>query len=129
MSANRSLMANFTALLPQTLTANTPSGISTRSPAFAISASSTSGLPVFLALDSGPATLDGSVLSPSGATGLVTLTATQPGNAAYLPAVPLVITFPIGLPPPGVVLSDDSAATKRSDRVTRNTSYTSGTPH
>jgi hypothetical protein len=28
-----------------------------------------------------------------------------------------------------VVLSDDSAATKRSDRVTRNTSYTSGPPH
>ena len=129
MSANRSLLASFTSLLPQTISAVSPAGISTRSPAFAISASSTSGLPVALTLDSGPATLDGAQLTPSGSTGMVTVTATQPGNSQYLAAVPVAITFPIGLPPVGVVLSDDSAATKRSDRVTRNTSYTSGPPH
>ena len=82
-----------------------------------------------LALDSGPATFAGNVVTPSGATGEVTITATQPGNAQYLPAQPVVITFAIGPPPPGVILGDDSAATKRSDKDTRATSFTSDGTH
>ena len=129
MTANRSLMASFTALLAQTLSATTPTGISTRSPAFTVAAQASSGLPVTLALDSGPATLNGSVLTPGASPGVVTLTATQPGNFDYLPAAPLVISFSIGFPPAGVLLTEDSAATKRSDRMTHNTSYTSGPTH
>jgi hypothetical protein len=34
-----------------------------------------------------------------------------------------------GLPPSGVLLSDDSAATKRTDRETRTTSFRSGPAH
>jgi plastocyanin len=126
MTANKSLLASFTALLAQTLSATAPSGISTRSPAFTVAAQASSGLPVTLTLDSGPATLNASVLTPGSSPGVVTLTATQPGNSEYLPAAPLVISFPIGLPPAGVLYAEDSAATKRSDRMTRNTSYTSG---
>ena len=69
------------------------------------------------------------MITPSGATGEVTLTATQPGNAQYLPAEPVVITFAVGPPPPGVHLSDDSAATKKSDKDTRATSYMSDGAH
>jgi plastocyanin len=129
MSANKSVMAHFTALLPQSISYTPPGAVSTRSPAFALAATSSSGLPVSLALGSGPAKLEGNVVTPSGATGQVTITATQPGNAQYLPAQPVVITFAIGPPPPGVILSDDSAATKRSDKDTRATSFTSDGTH
>jgi len=129
MTANRSLLASFTPLLPQAISYTVPTGITTHSSAFAISAWSSSGLPVTLTLNSGPGTLNGAVLTPAGGPGTVSLTATQPGNAVYLPAQPQVISFQIGPPPPGVVLSGDTAATKRSDRTTRTTSYTSGPPH
>jgi len=129
MNSNTSLTANFIQLLSQTLTVAAPSSVSTRTPPFALSASSSSGLPVTLVLNSGPATLSGNVVTPSGSTGLVTVTATQSGNSQYLPAQPLVVTFPIGAPSPGVVIADDASATKRSDRFTRTTSYTSNASH
>jgi hypothetical protein len=37
--------------------------------------------------------------------------------------------FAVGTPPAGVLLSDDSASTKKSDRTTQITSYTSGSGH
>jgi uncharacterized repeat protein (TIGR02543 family) len=129
MSANRSLMAHFSPLLAQTISYAPPGAISTRTPAFALAVTASSGLPVSLALDSGPATLAGNVVTPSGSTGEVTVTATQPGNAQYLPAQPVIITFAIGPPPPGVILTDDSAATKKSDKDTRATSFTSDGAH
>lgn len=51
-------------------------------------ATSTSGLPVTLALVSGPATLSGNVLTITGL-GTISLTATQPGNANYQAATPV----------------------------------------
>ena len=129
MTGNKTLTANFSALLAQQLSYVPPGPVSTRSAPFALLVSSSSGLPVTLTLDAGPVGLAGNTLSPTGAAGEVTLTATQPGNAQYLPAPPLVITLSIGPPPPGVLLSDDSAATKRSDRTTRNTSFTSVAGH
>ncbi|MGA2693757.1 MAG: hypothetical protein ABSF76_15450 [Opitutaceae bacterium] len=129
MSSNKSLTANFVALLPQTISLVAPSAVTTRSAAFTLSAASSSGLPVALALLSGPASLLGTTLTPTGAVGVVTLTATQQGNSQYLPAPPVVLSFPIGLPPPGVIFADDASATKRSDRKTRTTSYTSIPAH
>jgi uncharacterized repeat protein (TIGR02543 family) len=126
MTSNKSVVAHFATLLPQTISFVSPGVVTTRTAAFTLSVSASSGLPVTLALDSGPASLASNVITPSGATGTVALTATQPGNSQYLPAQPVIITFPIGTPPAGVVFSDDSAATKRSDRTTRTTSYTSG---
>ena len=52
---------------------------------FAISAAASSGLPVSVAVASGPASLAGSTVTLTGL-GTVTLTATQAGNANYLPA-------------------------------------------
>jgi len=129
MTGNKALTANFSALLSQQLSYVAPGPVSTRSAPFGLSVSASSGLPVTLILDSGPVGLAGTTLTPTGAAGEVTLTATQPGNSQYLPAPPLVIVFSIGPPPPGVLFSDDSAATRRSDRTTRNTSYTSAAEH
>jgi hypothetical protein len=129
MNANKSVMAHFGAMLTQTIVFVRPGTLTTRSPAFALVATASSGLPVTLTLDSGPADLISNVVTPTGAAGDVTITASQNGNSQYLPAPPVVISFTIGLPPAGVILSDDSATTKKSDKVTPTTSYTSGTGH
>ncbi len=129
MNSSKSIMAHFTALLPQAITFVQPANMTTRSAPLALSVSASSGLPVSLTLSSGPASLAGSVVTPTGGTGEVALTATQAGNAQYLPAQPVVITFAVGPPPPGVILSDDSSATKKSDKATRTTSYVSLPAH
>lgn len=128
MDSNKSLVAHFTALLPQTISFAPPTSVTTRSPPFPLVATASSGLPVSFALDAGPVVLARGVVTPSGSPGEVTVTATQPGNAVYLAAQPVVASFAIGPPPPGVVLEDDSASTKRSDRVTRTTSFRCGPP-
>jgi uncharacterized repeat protein (TIGR02543 family) len=129
MDANKSVTANFVALLPQTISFATPANITLRSPPLTLSATASSGLPVQIALVSGPASLAGSVLTIGGAIGQVTLVATQPGNAQYLPAQPAVVTFTVGPASAGVILSDDGPSTKRTDRFTRNTSFRSGPSH
>jgi hypothetical protein len=126
MNSNRSVMAHFTPLLSQTISFVQPGPITTRALPFTLVATASSGLPVALALDSGPAALTGNVVAPAGTPGEVEITATQPGNAAYLPAQPVLISFAIGPPPPGVLLTDDSAETKRTDKTTRTTSFRSG---
>ena len=125
MNSSKSIMAHFTALLSQAISFVQPGNLTAHSAPLPLSVSASSGLPVTLTLASGPVSLAGIVVTPTGGTGEVTLTATQAGNAQYLPAQPVVITFSVGPPPPGVILTDDSAATKRSDKATRTTSYTS----
>lgn len=129
MSANRSLVAHFYQLSAQTITYVQPVAVSTRSAPFNLLVSSSSGLPVTLSLNSGPVLMTGSLVSPIGAIGTVTITATQGGDAEYLPALPVVITFTVGTPPAGVLFQDDSAATKRSDRGDRVTTYRSSAPN
>jgi len=129
MNGNKALVAHFTPLLAQTIIYTPPGPLSVHSPAFALGVSATSGLPVTLVLNSGPAAVTGTTLSPTGTAGEVTLTATQPGNAVYLPAAPLVITLAIGPAPAGVLFADDAGATRRTDRTTRNTSFTSAAGH
>ena len=53
---------------------------------FAISASASSGLPVSLSIISGPATIDGNIITLSGAVGNVVVRASQGGNGEYLTA-------------------------------------------
>lgn len=62
-------------------------------PPFEISATSTSGLPVEFNILSGPATLSGTTVTITGDTGLVVIEASQPGNAQYDPADPVVNSF------------------------------------
>jgi len=127
MNANKSVMAHFSALLSQSITFVPPGSVSIRTPPFTLLVSSSSGLPVSLALDAGPVALAGFVVTPSGMPGQVTLTATQTGNDQYLPAQPVVVSFAVGPAPPGVLLADDSSATKKSDKATAVTSLTGGT--
>jgi uncharacterized protein (TIGR03437 family) len=54
-------------------------------PPFTVTASASSGLPVTISVVSGPGTVVGNVVTLTG-TGAVTLQASQPGNANYLPA-------------------------------------------
>jgi uncharacterized repeat protein (TIGR02543 family) len=129
MGANKSVTANFTALLPQTISFAAPGAVTVKSPPLTLSATASSGLPVRIALASGPASLSGNVLTLAGTTGQVTLTATQAGNSQYLPAQPVTVSFQVGPAPAGVILSDDSPATKRTDRFTRNTSFRSNSPN
>ena len=129
MDANKSLVAHFTALLAQWITFIPPGTVTTRTPPLSLSVSATSGLPVSLVLTSGPATLAGNVVTPTGGQGEVTLTASQGGNGQFLAAQPVVISFPIGPPSPGVLFSDDSSASKKSDKDTKTTSYTSARAH
>jgi sugar lactone lactonase YvrE len=61
---------------------------------FAVAATATSGLPVAIAVQSGPATIAGNLVTITGA-GVVTLTATQAGNAVYPPATAVTISFTV----------------------------------
>ncbi len=61
---------------------------------FTVPASSSSELPVTLTVLSGPATFSGSLLTLTGV-GTVTLQASQPGNANYLPAASVQQTFQV----------------------------------
>jgi hypothetical protein len=72
-----------------------------------LSPSSSSGLPVTIAVVSGPARIVGGELVLTGQPGMVTLKATQPGDAIYLPAAPVTRTFVVAaLPPVKITLSD-----------------------
>jgi Concanavalin A-like lectin/glucanases superfamily/MBG domain len=63
-------------------------------PAFGLSASSTSGLPVSFALMSGPVTLSGNTLTLTGA-GTVTVRASQAGNSNYAAATDIDRSFTV----------------------------------
>ncbi len=73
-------------------------------PAFALSASASSGLPVSFTV-SGPASLNGTTLTLTGSTGLVTVTANQAGGGNYGAANSVVRTFNVSdRPVPGVYI-------------------------
>lgn len=61
---------------------------------FAISATASSGLTVVFAVSSGPAVVSGNNVTLLGS-GVVTITASQPGNSTYSPAPPVGQTFTV----------------------------------
>lgn len=65
----------------------------TTDPPFELIATATSGLEVFFEVISGPATLDGNILTLNGTPGEVIIEATQPGNGTYDPADPILNIF------------------------------------
>jgi len=67
-------------------------------PPFGIVASASSGLPVQITVEYGPATLDGNTVTITG-NGTVRIVITQPGNADYEPAEPIIIEFDTGTVP------------------------------
>jgi hypothetical protein len=60
----------------------------------ALTAHSTSGLPIAYTVTSGPATISGSTLQLTGA-GAVTVTASQAGNSTFAPAAPVAQSFTV----------------------------------
>ncbi len=60
---------------------------------FEITAEATSGLEVFFSIESGPATINGNVITLTGEEGEVVVKATQPGNGTYQPAEPVFNAF------------------------------------
>lgn len=65
-----------------------PNKLTTSEP-FSVEATASSGLPVSFAIISGPATIDGNLITLTGDTGLVTVEATQPGGGQYNAATPV----------------------------------------
>lgn len=72
--------------IPKQLTINPP---------YTLNATTTSGLPVSFELISGPATIEGNVLTLTGETGTVTLKASQEGDDNWLPAPDVIKIFEV----------------------------------
>ncbi len=81
--------------LPQTITFAALTDRRGDEPAFALTATASSGLPVTFTLVSGPATLAGSLVTLGGTAGTVTIRATQAGDATYDPAPEVVRSFEV----------------------------------
>ncbi len=94
----RSFTVSAPGLLNQTITFNSLANKTTTSPPFTISATASSGLPVTFTLVSGPATLSGNTVTLTGATGTVSIKASQAGNAQYNPAADVTRSFGVTAP-------------------------------
>ena len=117
MSASKSVTAVFVALLAQTIAVSVPPAQTTTSPPVSIIASASSGLPVILSLTSGPGSLSGNTVTLSGVPGLVSLVASQPGNAAYAAAPSVPFSFSVSSPSRHTAVSAP-ARTKKNDPST-----------
>lgn len=80
---------------PQTITFEGPADKLSNSPAFDLEATASSELPVTFTVVSGPALISGSTVTPTGATGTVTVRADQEGNAEWDPAPSVTRTFEV----------------------------------
>jgi hypothetical protein len=109
-SVDRTLTANKVSqtisfdALPNHLTGDAP---------FALTASASSGLPVTFTLVDGPATLSGSTVTLLGASGTVTVRASQAGNGIYSPADDVTRSFTVGAIGPQVYFGE----TARHDTI------------
>lgn len=83
-------------LKQQTITATPVLDTQIDSAPIVLEATSSSGLPVTWTLVSGPAFIDGNVLTLTGEPGVVTILASQPGNDVYDNAVPVELSFKVG---------------------------------
>ena len=92
LTAPLNVQAVFTNKAAQTVTFPSPGNQPVATPAFALGGSASSGLPVIYTVLSGPATISGNQLTITGP-GSVTVQASQPGDAVYLPASSVIRTF------------------------------------
>jgi hypothetical protein len=92
------VIGNFVSPQPQTIAFSPPPSASYPSPAVALTATASSGLPVSFVVLSGPATLNGSQLTLTG-TGPVVVEATQAGNNQWLPATPVSASLQVASVP------------------------------
>ncbi|BET68980.1 hypothetical protein ASA1KI_38980 [Opitutales bacterium ASA1] len=111
----------------QSITFASPGNKTFGDASFALSASSSSGLPVAFALVGGPATLTGNTVSLTGA-GIVTIRASQAGNANVLPAASVERTFTVAAASATVTLSGLSTTYDGSPRSVSATTVPQGLP-
>jgi hypothetical protein len=90
----------------QTITFAALSNIPSDSGGFTLSATASSGLPVSFTIISGPAVLIGNRLVLSGATGLVTVRASQAGNTAFSAAPDVTRAFTVTQAIPDIFFGD-----------------------
>jgi hypothetical protein len=83
------------AKLPQTILPGILPNNASAAKSFTLNATASSGLPVTYAVMTGPATIAGSVVTPSGAAGGITIAIDQAGNAAYAAAPTVVVSVTI----------------------------------
>ncbi len=91
LNGPKTLLANFTAKLGQTISFPAP-GDQNAGATFPLAATASSGLPVGFTVLDGPATWADGLLTITGP-GAVTVEATQPGDPSYLAAPPVSRTF------------------------------------
>ncbi len=84
--------------LAQTISYNPLPAIFADSPGFVVTATANSGLPVELGIRSGPATLNGNVVTLDGVLGTLKFNATQEGNAAYCPVEDTFLNIMVKMP-------------------------------
>lgn len=103
---------------PQTITFPDMADLPGRPAQISLPATADSGLPVRYEVDNGPATVADDLLTLSGETGIVWITAYQDGSDAYIPALSVQRNFAVGRaapPPPGDV--ETWSVNNRSVRV------------
>lgn len=92
---------------------------------FALGATASSGLPVAYAITSGPATLSGGTVTLTGA-GTVTIAAAQAGNANFLPAAPVEISFVVHQAPQTIAFPNPGPKTYGDAPFALNATASSG---
>src|SRR5439155_23741314 len=86
---------SFAVKANQTITFGTLADKSVADAPFAVSATASSGLAVTFSIVSGPATISSSTVTLTGATGTVTVRASQAGNGSYNPAASVDRSFAV----------------------------------
>jgi hypothetical protein len=95
---------------PQTISFTPPSQIPYPGPGISLGAAASSGLPVTLVIVSGPGSLQGTSLTPTGV-GPIVIEALQAGNGSWLPAASVIQTIQALAPPAVVRIRFGSAGT------------------
>ncbi|MBL9194232.1 MAG: putative Ig domain-containing protein [Opitutaceae bacterium] len=94
-SLDRSISA--TSRLSQTINYTAPGDLRTDAPPFSLRVSSSSGLPVTITLQSGPALLTGDVVTLTGSVGTVSIRLSQAGNDTFAPAADVNLNLNVTL--------------------------------
>lgn len=124
--ATRSFNVIDGSILNQTITFNPLPNKITTDPPFSISATASSGLPVTLTIDSGPATISGNTITLNGTTGTVVVRASQAGNATYNPAADVTQNFSVNNPSGGndIDLELNMISSSNSLNIWNNNTFT-----
>ena len=113
----------------QTITFDALVNRETTDPPFDVAATSDSGLAVTFAIQSGPATIDGSTVTLTGEEGTVTVRASQAGDSVYNAAVDVDQSFNVGAPAPQdqtITFDPIADTTFGMDRVALSATASSG---